>query len=137
MKQHVREVYENLVRDGRPLAASLSETSLQRFLRDPRIWPVEAWFAVPREDGSVQVQHWAFQPDPRFPEPGEDPLERSWLMRDTHLDHNPLASVAECSQQVIEKLQPANLLEQMLGIYWMDDTGIELPELRKQCQPDE
>ena len=53
MKQHVREVYENLVRDGRPLAACLSETSLQRFLRDPRIWPVEAWFAVPREDGSV------------------------------------------------------------------------------------
>lgn len=123
MKEHVEDVYQRLVTEGKPIASHLCQASLERFQRDDRLWPVEAWFAVRVDDDRTAVQHWKFQPDPREPEAGDHPLERRWLMRDCQLQPNSLSAAGECPEDIIRYADPKVELQRILALMWELDTG--------------
>ena len=145
MKTHIDQHFQAFVQQHKPEDHHLSPESVTRFLRDPRIWPAEAWFRTTHPNQPNQLRHWHFYPDPTNPEPDDpnQPLVRHWRSRDTELTSNSYASVAECPRSLIEACDLTENVPFTIGIYWQLKTGETLANLPRpesdppqQGQPD-
>ena len=101
MKRDIHPEVLQVAEDMGALDHHLSPQSLERFLQDDRVWPVEVWMKLRGPEGEERLALAQLHPDPCSPGPGKGPLEREWMLRVVNMDRRYVHTIRECPERII------------------------------------
>ena len=125
MKKDILQAASETTQDFGTLDHQISPQSLERFLRDDRIWPVELWMKVRDPEGHERLTLVQLHPDPCGPEPGRNALEREWTQRSRDPEHSGyIRTIRECPERIIAGCRLERPMERLHATWWETDNGM-------------
>ena len=135
MKMHLKRAVEEFVAQTRPLLHQVSERSVQRMLRDDRLWPVDLWMKAPQEGGPGTLQRWQLYPDPCDPGHPGDPMVREWAVRKMEIHEGGISAVSECPEEIMATCEINDPLMEAAVWIWECNNGRNLPNRQPGMEP--
>ena len=127
MKMHLDEYVRRFVEQTKPLMHGVSRKSVERMLRDDRLWPVDLWMKSPQENGPGRLQRWQIHPDPCDPGHDRDPMVREWRIARMEGADGGVSAARECPEEIMGTCDRSDQVVDMLAKFWEIDNGKELP----------
>ena len=122
MKKDILQAACEATHDFGALDHQISPQSLEQFMRDDRVWPVELWMRFRNPEGHEQLALVRLHPDPCGPEPGRNILEREWMQRT--VDHEHIQTIRECPERIIAGCRLERPMGRRHVTWWETDNGM-------------
>ena len=129
MRQHIKEYVEDFINQLKPLDCHLSDESLDRFICDDRLWPIDLWVKAPQHNGPGLLTRFQIYPDPCDPEYIDDQLVREWRIRIMDCS-NGISQSGECPERIIATCDLSDPMLDLMGRFWEWDNRKTLPNLK-------
>ena len=121
MKTHIRDHVPAAAREYGALECRISEKSIERFLQDDRVWPIEAWITWKDEEDGTRLGLMRFYSDPTDPAPRGNPLVRNWNDRLEPTRGPVHRTIRECPEEIISQCIFETRIERVLAAFWETD----------------
>ena len=122
MKKDILQAASETTQDFGALDHQISPQSLERFLRNDRVWPVELWMKVRDPEGHERLTPVQFHPDPCGPEPGRNILEREWMQRTIDPKQcRHIQTIRECPERIIARCLMEKPMGRLHAMWWEND----------------